>query len=103
MELLFRREQTSGRFSRVTFKLWAKLEVTEDEQAIIDRYGFKNAVLVVALQPELISWAMTYAVFVFFITFGLLASFGSYGYGIFFGIVAGLGFAYWYILSLIHI
>ena len=48
MELLFKREQTSSTVSsRVTFKLWGKLEVSEDEQALIGRYCLDEAVLIV--------------------------------------------------------
>lgn len=48
MDLLFKREQTSSTVSsRVTFKLWGKLEVSEDEQALIGRYCLDEAVLIV--------------------------------------------------------
>ncbi|SFG51670.1 hypothetical protein SAMN05518801_1395 [Novosphingobium sp. CF614] len=45
MELLFKREQTSGRLSRFNFKLWGKFEVSGDEQALIDRYDLDESVL----------------------------------------------------------
>lgn len=48
MELLFKREQTSSTVSsRVTFKLWGKLEVSDDEQALIGRYCLDEAILIV--------------------------------------------------------
>lgn len=46
MKILMRRQQTPGRFFAVTFKLWAKLELEGDEQAIIDRYDFDQVILV---------------------------------------------------------
>jgi hypothetical protein len=46
MELLFKREQTTGKLARVNFKLWGKLDVSEDEQALIDRYRFDDAILI---------------------------------------------------------
>ena len=38
MDLLFKREQTSIRFLKVAFKLWGKVELDEDEQALVKRY-----------------------------------------------------------------
>lgn len=46
MKILMRRKQTPGRFFGVTFKLWAKLELKDDEQAIIDRYDFDQSILI---------------------------------------------------------
>ncbi len=54
MELLFKREQTTGRLARVNFKLWGKIELDEDEDAIVKRYRFDEAVLIEAIQPMLI-------------------------------------------------
>ena len=54
MDLLFKREQTGGNLARVDFKLWGKLELDEEEQALIDRYGFDRAILIEVLQPDLL-------------------------------------------------
>ncbi|MEQ9180241.1 MAG: hypothetical protein RIF44_16235 [Nitratireductor sp.] len=54
MDLLFKREQTPGKLGRVSFKLWGKIELNEDEQAIVKRYRFDDAVLIEAIQPTLI-------------------------------------------------
>lgn len=40
MELLFKREQTSEGVLKVKFKLWAKIELDEEEQALVDRYDY---------------------------------------------------------------
>lgn len=54
MDLLFKREQTTGNMSRVNFKLWGKIELDEEEQAIVKRYRFDEAVLIAVLQPNLL-------------------------------------------------
>lgn len=53
MELLFRREQTTGKVGRVNFKLWAKLELDENEQALVKRYKFDQSQIVDETQPNL--------------------------------------------------
>jgi len=50
MKILMRRAQSPGRFFRVSFKLWAKLELEEDEQKIINRYDFDQSVLIFIYQ-----------------------------------------------------
>ena len=45
MQLLLKRNQSAGAMSRPTFKLWAQFELTEEEQALIDRYRVHRAVL----------------------------------------------------------
>ena len=54
MELLFKREQTSGTTGSVKFKLWGKVELDEDETTIVSRYRFDNAILIAAIQPTLV-------------------------------------------------
>ena len=46
MELLFKREQGMGSMGRVNFRLWGKLEPTQDEKALIGRYRFDETVLI---------------------------------------------------------
>ena len=74
MELLFKREQTTGKLARVNFKLWGKIELDEDEQAIVKRYRFDEAILIEALQPTLIRNTIIIAVVVFIIAFGILVA-----------------------------
>lgn len=54
MNILFKRQQTSGQVGRVTFKLWSQIELDENEKAILKRYRFDEALLVDALQPNLL-------------------------------------------------
>lgn len=54
MKILFNRKQTSGRFAKVQFRLWCKIELDEEETDILRRYRFENAVLIAALQPQLV-------------------------------------------------
>lgn len=54
MDLLFKRNQASGKLGRVAFELWGKLELDEDEQALVKRYRFDQAILIDALQPKLL-------------------------------------------------
>lgn len=67
MELLFKRNQSSGRVGRVAFKLWAKLELDGDEQVLVERYRFDEALLIQAEQPKLLRNAILMAVLVWFI------------------------------------
>lgn len=53
MELLFKREQNSGLSGRITFMLWAKLELSPDEQALVDRYNFDATALIAVDEDKL--------------------------------------------------
>ena len=68
MDLLFKREQTTGKLARVNFKLWGKIELDSDEQAIVKRYRFDEAILIEALQPRLIRNVIIIAVIVLIFT-----------------------------------
>ena len=67
MELLFKREQSTTQMSRVNFKLWGKLEVTEDEQALINRYRLDEAILIGADDRHLLRGAIKLGAVVFVI------------------------------------
>jgi hypothetical protein len=54
MDLLFRREQTGNGVRRVTFKLWGKVELDPDEQAVVKRYQFDESMLIEVAQPDLL-------------------------------------------------
>lgn len=54
MNILFKREQTTGKIGRVTFKLWSQIELDQNEQALLKRYRFDEAILIDALQPKLL-------------------------------------------------
>lgn len=96
MEILFKREQTPGKMSRVNFKLWAKIEPGEDEQEIISRYKFDQAVLIEAVQPGLMRSAAMVAVGVFAVAFLLFAAIFGINAGLFLAIVTAFGAGYWY-------
>lgn len=97
MDLLFRREQTPGKLTRVNFKLWGKLELDAEEQAIVKRYKFDEAVLIEAIQPGLIRTTLLFAFGIFVVVFGFFAANGGTTAGFWVGLIAAGGFAYWYI------
>ena len=96
MELLFKREQTPGKLARVNFKLWGKLEVTEDEQALISRYRFDESVLIGSDDSELLRKAIKLGAIVFVVA-ALLITYmlSSGGMGFLGGLAAGVGAGYW--------
>lgn len=97
MELLFKREQSTTQMSRVNFKLWGKLEVTEDEQALINRYRFDEAILIGADDRHLLRGAIKLGGIVFVIAALLITYMLSSGtFGFLGGIAAGVGARYWH-------
>ena len=54
MDILLKREQSSGKVGRVVFKLWGKVELNEDEKALVQRYRFDEAALIYVEQPGLL-------------------------------------------------
>ena len=96
MELLFRREQTTGKIGRVNFKLWGKVELSEDEQALVTRYRFDEAVLIAILQPNLLRQAGLIGLLAFLIAAPILTAMAGL-MGPLLGIGAGVGAAYWWI------
>ena len=96
MNLLFKRGQTAVKVGRVHFTLWSKLELTEDEKALLQRYRFHEAVLIQAVQPTLIRNAILIGVLMFFV-FGVPAV-GYLGSDIggACGVVAGAASGFWY-------
>lgn len=94
MKILLKRAQTPGRFRSVVFKLWGKVDLEGDEQKIIDRYDFDQAVLVFSDQPNLMRMAIgvgiAVAVVLYFILGWILGSFGTLL------ALAGGGFAGWF-------
>ena len=96
MELLFRREQTTGKIGRVNFKLWGKVELSEEEQALVTRYRFDEAVLIAILQPNLLRQAGLIGLLAFFVAAPILTAMAGL-MGPLLGIGAGVGAAYWWI------
>ncbi|SFG38162.1 hypothetical protein SAMN05518801_1212 [Novosphingobium sp. CF614] len=95
MELLFKREQTSGKMGRINFKLWGKLEVSEDEQALITRYRFDESVLIGSDDSELLRKSVKLGAIVFVIAALLLTYMGGAAVGFWGGVAAGVGAGYW--------
>ena len=96
MDLLFKREQSSGTTGKVKFKLWGKVELDEDEQAIVRRYSFDEAVLIAAIQPTLLRSTVFIAVGVFIVIAAILMSVASASIAFALAALAGGGVAYWY-------
>ena len=96
MDLLFKREQTPGKLGRIAFKLWGKLELNEDEQALVKRYRFDEAVLIEAIQPKLLRnaglLALVAAIATYILTSAVMPSTGAS----FFALLAGAGAGYWF-------
>lgn len=58
MNLLLKREQSTGTAGRVTFRLWAKTELDNEETAIVGRYRFDHAKVIDIPQPGLLRTAI---------------------------------------------
>ena len=54
MDLLFKREQKTNNHQKTNFVLWAKIEPDSEENALINKYKMKDAMLIEAVQPKLI-------------------------------------------------
>jgi hypothetical protein len=96
MKLLFKREQTTGKIGRVQFKLWGKLELDQDEQAMIKRYRFDEAILIEALQPTLIRNTILLGLGAFALAFGFFGTFANTSIAFLLGAGAGGGVGYWW-------
>jgi hypothetical protein len=96
MDLLFKREQTPGRLNRVNFKLWGKIELNRDEENIVQRYQFDEAVLIAVLQPFLIRTAIIIGLIVAGLLLVPLAKPFGEGMAILLALSAGGGAGYWY-------
>ena len=96
MDLLFRREQTTGKIGRVNFKLWGKVELGEEEQALVTRYRFDEAVLIAIVQPNLLRQAGLIGLLAFLVAAPILTAIAGL-MGPLLGIGAGVGAAYWWI------
>lgn len=97
MELLFKREQTPGTVGRVRFKLWAKVDLEDEEAALIKKYSLSDAVLIEAVQPELLRTTILMSVGVFVLVFGFLAFSWSASGGFLLGAIGSFGFGWWYL------
>ncbi len=96
MDLLFRREQTPGRFARTQFKLWAKIELDEEEQQLVDRYRFYDAVLIAAIQPRLIRTTLFVVAVTFLVSGAVFNLLLPFRFSLVLAIAAGIGAGYWF-------
>jgi hypothetical protein len=108
MDLLFKREQSSGPvgtnlplpnllgLNAPKFKLWAKIELEADEQAVMDHYHFDQSILIDGFQPELIRKTASIAAGAFvagMILFWIMFGFST---GLLLGLIVGGATAYFY-------
>lgn len=96
MKLLLKREQTTGRVGRVNFKLWAKLEIDEDERALMNRYKFDQALLMGEDDPSLMRKSGFYGILIALLATVVFDVIFPINLAIVLGLGAGGGFAYWY-------
>ena len=95
MELLFKREQTTGKVNRVNFKLWGKLELDESELALISRYRFDESILIGEDDSDVRRKASKRGVIVGFAIALVTSSTGPLA--VLFGCGAGFAVGYWYL------
>ncbi|MCJ8325169.1 MAG: hypothetical protein HRU29_11870 [Rhizobiales bacterium] len=96
MNILFKRTQTTGKMARVHFKLWGKIEFDAEEQKIVNRYRFDNAILIVADQPKLIRKSSYVGFGVFLLLYSIISAGFGMSAGFFLGLLGGGAGAYWY-------
>lgn len=96
MQLLYDREQVSGARAP-KFKLMAKIELDEQERALVAHYRFDKAMLVNEFDPELIRKTAMLAVAAFVIAFMVFTAIIGWKTGLFLALVAagGGGWYYW--------
>lgn len=54
MQLLLRRDQARGINGKMYFKLWSKIELDEDEQAVLKKYKLRGAILALSFELNLV-------------------------------------------------
>lgn len=96
MNILFKREQTTGKVGRVVFKLWSQLELDEAEQALINRYHFDSAILIDALQPKLLRNSILLGLLAGLVAMLILDQFMPAPLTILLSLGATAGAAYWF-------
>jgi hypothetical protein len=97
MELLFKRDQGKGKLGRINFTLWGKVELTEDEQAMVSRYQFDQAVMIEVMQPTLLKTTAILALAVFLLAYVLFSGIWNSNAGLALGVVAAGIFSSWYL------
>jgi len=96
MELLFKREQTSSRFFKVKFKLWGKIDLTDEERALSQRYNLGEACLIAEFEPKLFRNTGLFGLFVAAVVYIIGQTFISDGLLSFFMLIAGIMGGFWF-------
>jgi len=96
MDLLFQREQTSNGIRRVKFKLWGKVELDADEQEMVARYQFDDAILIAVLQPLLLRNAILVGLMADGLTLAILSSIVGTVQALLIAILVGIGAGFWF-------
>jgi len=96
MKLLFRRTQSSGKFGGAVFRLWGKVELDNDEQAIIRRYRLDAAVLIITDQPRLLGRSVLVGILIYIAVATVFATFVNFRAAIVFGLLAGVFAGYYF-------
>ncbi|MGH1576492.1 hypothetical protein [Planktotalea sp.] len=73
MDLLFRRSQGRTAFGRPRFDLHAKLDITQEERDLIEKYKFTNTILIDVPEPELKRFCILIGFVVFLIAIPIIA------------------------------
>jgi hypothetical protein len=74
-----------------------KVELSEEEQVLVKRYRFDEAVLIAVVQPNLLRQAIFIGFGAFVVVTMILSKFASGGTAAMLGLLAGSGAAYWWI------
>ena len=69
MQLLYQREQVRNSWGYIRFKLWAKVELEEEERKLINKYSMNEAILINVPQPGLMRQAFLVGILVFILIF----------------------------------
>lgn len=109
MDLLFQRAQTAAAaggglsfpglslgIGAPKFKLWAKIELAPDEQAVVDHYRFDAAVLIDSFQPELLKKTAMIASAAFVVATVFFWSIVSFSGALFWALIAAGAAGYFY-------
>lgn len=96
MQLLLRREQTATKLTKVSFKLWGKIELDEEEQALSDRYNLADAVLIGSLQSGHKRNSIVLGLLVSILVGAGINTVLGATFAVLGGVIAGAAFGYWF-------
>ena len=96
MNLLFERKQTTGRFSRVNFQLWGKIELDEDEESVVKQYRLDDAVLIAAEEPGLIRKTLVVSLVLLVVALLIFIPMLGINIGAPLSLIVAIGIGYWY-------